>query len=63
MQLVERHKIKPNHQLWKQIDCLCFLSKNLYNYANYQVRQSFIFDKVYLGYNKLYHLVKKTPDY
>ena len=63
MQLVERHKIKPSHQFWQQIDKLCFLSKNLYNLHNYQVRQSFIFDKVYLGYNQLYHLVKGTLDY
>ena len=63
MQLVERHKIKPSHRFWQQIDKLCFLSKNLYNYANYQVRQSFIFDKIYLGYSQLYHLVKGTPDY
>ena len=63
MQQVERHKIKPSHQFWHQIDRLCFLSKNLYNYANYKIRQSFIFDKVYLGYNQLYHLVKGTPDY
>ena len=63
MQLVERHKIKTSHQFWRQIDRLCFLSKNLYNYANYQVRKSFIFDKNYLGYNQLYHLVKSTPDY
>ncbi len=63
MQLVERHKIKPNHHFWQQIDELCFLSKNLYNYANYIVRQSFIFDQIYLGYNQLYHLVKGTPDY
>ena len=63
MQLVERHKIKPSHRFWQQIDKLCFLSKNLYNYANYQVRQSSIFNKVYLGYNQLYHLVKNTSDY
>ena len=63
MQLVERHKIKPTHQFWQQIDTLCFLSKNLYNYCNYQIRQSFIFNKVYLNYNKLYHLVKTSPDY
>ena len=63
MQLVERHKIKPTHRFWQQIDKLCFLSKNLYNYANYQVRQSFIFKKVYLGYNQIYHRVKSTPDY
>ena len=63
MQLVERHKIKPSHRFWQQIDELCFLSKNLYNYANYQLRQSFIFNKIYLGYNQLYHLVKTTADY
>ncbi len=63
MNLVERHKIKPTHPFWQQIDRLCFLSKNLYNYANYIIRQNFIFDQVYLGYNKLYHLVKGSPDY
>ena len=63
MQLVERHKIKPTHRFWQQIDELCFLSKNLYNYANYQVRQSFIADSVYISYNQLYHRIKHTPDY
>ena len=63
MKHVERHIVKENSSLWKQIDELCFLSKNLYNYANYLVRQSFIFEKVYLDYNKIYHLVKDKPDY
>ncbi|MDJ0531256.1 MAG: transposase [Xenococcaceae cyanobacterium MO_207.B15] len=63
MRQVERHIVKENSSIWKQIDELCFLSKNLYNYANYLVRQSFIFDKIYLGYNKIYHLVKDKPDY
>ena len=63
MRQVERHIVKQNSPIWKQIDHLCFLSKNLYNYANYIVRQSFIFDKIYLGFNKIYHLVKKQPDY
>ena len=63
MQLVERHKINPNHQLWQQIDELCFLSKNLYNYCNYKIRQSFIFEGIYLSYNKLYHQVKTSSDY
>jgi putative transposase len=49
--------------MWKQIDNLCFLSKNLYNYANYLVRQSFIFEKKYLSFNQVYHLVKGQPDY
>ena len=63
MKLVERHIVKRSNPIWQQIDCLCFLSKNLYNYANYQIRQKFIFEKIYLGYNKLYHKVKSTPDY
>ncbi len=63
MRQVERHIVKDNSQLWKQIDNLCFLSKNLYNYANYLIRQSLIFDQVYLGFNQVYHLVKEHPDY
>ena len=63
MRQVERHIVKENSRFWKEIDRLCFLSKNLYNYANYLVRQSFIFEYVYLGYNQIYHLVKEQPDY
>ena len=37
MQRVERHIIIGN----KNLDELCFLSKNLYNYANYLIRQEF----------------------
>ncbi len=63
MRQVERHIVKETSPLWKQIDHLCFLSKNLYNYANYLIRQSFIFEQVYLGFNQVYHLVKSKPDY
>ncbi|MDJ0747241.1 MAG: transposase [Xenococcaceae cyanobacterium MO_167.B27] len=63
MRLVERHIVKENSPFWKQSDNLCFLSKNLYNYANYLVRQSFIFEQVYLEFNQVYHLVKDKPDY
>ena len=63
MKHVERHIIQPSHPLWLEIDRLCFLAKNLYNYANYLIRQSFIFDNIYLGFNKIYHLVKGQSDY
>ena len=63
MQQVERHIVKPNNPIWKQIDQLCFLSKNLYNYANYLIRQSLIFEKIYLGFNQVYHACKNQPDY
>lgn len=42
MQLAERHIIKKGHSFYKEIDNLCFLSKNLYNKANYIIRQEFI---------------------
>jgi transposase, IS605 orfB family len=41
MKLVETHQIKPNHKLYSICDNLCFKSKNLYNSALYQFRQSF----------------------
>jgi putative transposase len=63
MRQVERHIIKESHPHWKEIDKLCFLSKNLYNYANYLIRQDFIFKKSYLNYNQIYHQVKNSPDY
>ena len=39
---VERHQISKNHELYSICDDLCFKSKNLYNYANYLIRQTFI---------------------
>ncbi|MGK7951213.1 MAG: RNA-guided endonuclease InsQ/TnpB family protein [Xenococcaceae cyanobacterium] len=63
MRHVERHLVKPGNPIWQQIDNLCFLSKNLYNHANYLIRQSFILEKVYLGFNQIYHQVKNTTDY
>lgn len=42
MYFIERHMISPRHPLYTEVDKLCFLSKNLYNAANYIVRQEFI---------------------
>jgi putative transposase len=39
---VEKHYIGKNHELFSLIDNYSFLSKNLYNYANYFIRQTFI---------------------
>ncbi|MCA2733967.1 MAG: transposase, partial [Microcystis sp. M158S2] len=41
MKLVERHIIVQNHPLWSEIDHYAFLSKNLFNLANYHYRQYF----------------------
>ena len=42
MRLTEKHQIHNNHKLYKICDELCFNSKNLYNAALYQFRQSYI---------------------
>lgn len=45
MQRVERHIAIGN----KRLDELCFLSKNLYNYVNYLIRQEFTQSKKFLS--------------
>jgi putative transposase len=41
-QRVERHQINKSHELFTILDNLSFKSKNLYNLANYYIRQAFI---------------------
>lgn len=48
---VEQHKIKNSNA--KIIDSLCFESKNLYNYANYLIRQEFISKQKILTYKEV----------
>lgn len=45
MILTERHIIKPSNSLYKELDDLCFLSKNLYNSALYAIRQYYFKEK------------------
>jgi putative transposase len=63
MILVERHIIKQSHQHWQEIDKLSFLSKNLYNAANYICRQHFFASGKKYSLNDLYHLTKDLVDY
>ena len=58
VQRVERHLIKKTSPNWKQIDNLCFKSKNLYNFANYIIRQDFINKRLWIRYNELDKLIK-----
>ena len=53
MLLTERHIIKKSNPLFKELDNMTFLSKNLYNQALYRVRQFYFQYKEYLSYNKL----------
>ncbi|MFX1282272.1 MAG: RNA-guided endonuclease InsQ/TnpB family protein [Promethearchaeota archaeon] len=46
-----------------QLRFLCHLSKNLYNEANYLVRQEFFNHNKWIRYNSLYHLLKTSDNY
>lgn len=65
MQLVEKHIIKNNHIYYSECDRMCFLSKNLYNSALYEIRQSYFENKTYLNYYKINRKFIDTnqPDY
>lgn len=58
MYLTERHIIKNN----KELDELCFNSKNLYNKALYLVRQHYFETKSYLDWIKVNRLMVDSKD-
>lgn len=65
MKLVEKHIIKKNHKYYKELDHICFLSKNLYNSTLYTVRQHYFETHKYMDYyavNKLF-TENKQVDY
>ena len=51
MKRVERHQLKFSEEL----DIICFKSKNLYNYLNYLIRQSFLIKGEFLNEYELSH--------
>ena len=63
MILVEKHIINNKHSFYNELDNLCFLSKNIYNQALYNVRQHYFENKKYLSYVDNYHLTKKQNSY
>ena len=63
MQLAEKHIIKSTNEHFVEADELAFKSKNLYNAANYVIRQNFIFGWGYLNYNEMNRLMKSHEAY
>ena len=63
MRLVERHIIDKSHSFSKECDDLAWRSKNLYNYCNYLVRQSFVLENTYLDNCQIYQEVKSHESY
>lgn len=60
---VEQHQINKNHPMWKIYDELCFKSKNLYNYANYMIRQEFINNNNFIKYKDLTFKLKTSEPF
>lgn len=42
MRLVEQHIIQKSNKFFIEVDVICFKSKNLYNYANYIIRNEYL---------------------
>lgn len=65
-QRVEKHVINPGNSHYSLLAEFCHLSKNLYNHANYEVRQRFFKEGEWLRYPELDKLLKadrEFPDY
>src|SRR5712691_5145669 len=58
MQLVEQHIIGKHDPRYTVIDAAAFASKNLYNAANYELRQTFIHEGRFISYNQLDKLMQ-----
>ena len=63
MQLVEQHIISQSDARFGAVDKTAFAAKNLYNAANYLVRQSFIFQGQYLNYYAIHAQIKAHEAY
>lgn len=63
VQRVEQIIIKKNHPKFKVIDEMCFHSKNLYNEANYVLRQEFIENNNYVSYSDMNKEFKTHENY
>jgi len=63
MQLAERHIIKHTEHRFAELDNASWQSKNLYNAANYVLRQNVLYGWGYLTYNQMANLMKSHPAY
>ena len=63
MQLAEQHVISKHDPRYSVIDEAAFKSKNLYNAANYEIRQAFIHEGKYLNYHELQRRMQSHDAY
>ena len=55
--------ISKSHPMYKMADELCFKSKNIYNYANFMIRQEFIKNHKYIKYPDTSKLLKHSEPF
>ena len=60
---VEKHIIKSSDEYFSVLIDFCHKAKNLYNHANYLVRQTFTTDKKWIRYAELDKLLKADEEY
>ena len=60
---VEQQIITKNHPIWCYINQMCYKAKNLYNYANYLIRQEFTENKSYIKYYDMNSSLKNVAEY
>ncbi len=63
VQRVEKHILKKNNSYYQMLDDFCFKSKNLYNHANYIVRNEFVKNDKWIRYADLDKLLKANIEY
>src|SRR5215470_7393763 len=63
MKRVEQHVIEQTHPQFRALDEMALASKNLWNLANYHVRQACIFQHTSLNNTAIFHRIKRTEAY
>ncbi|HSH76997.1 MAG TPA: transposase [Herpetosiphonaceae bacterium] len=63
MQLTEQHILSRRDSRFEAVDQAAFAAKNLYNAANYLIRQTFIHEGTYLNYCAMHEQMKGTEQY
>lgn len=63
VQRVEKHILKKNNFYYQMLDDFCIKSKNLYNHANYIVRNEFVKNDKWIRYADLDKLLKADMEY
>jgi putative transposase len=63
MQLVEQHCISQRDPRYNVIDEVAFKSKNLYNAALYEMRQTFFNEGMYLTYEEIHRRMQPHEAY